>query len=160
MEISRLGIEPEVQLLTYATATATLDPSQICDLHHSSRQHQILNPLSGAKDWTHILMDTSHIHFCWATMGTPHPILKCLYRLGCGVCCFFLLMINVCLDLPTCSLISFRSLHFHHTPFSGLNFLVTKENSLFYGWEAGSNKLIQETLNETVLFHPHSWMAV
>ena len=28
------------------TATATSDPSRICDLYHSSRQHQILNPLS------------------------------------------------------------------------------------------------------------------
>ena len=36
------------------------DPSHICDLHHSSQQGQILNPLSEAKDRTCILMDTSH----------------------------------------------------------------------------------------------------
>ena len=30
-------------------ATAMWDPSHICDLHHSLRQHQILNPLSGAR---------------------------------------------------------------------------------------------------------------
>ena len=29
----------------YTPATATLDLSHICDLHHSSGQHQILNPL-------------------------------------------------------------------------------------------------------------------
>ena len=30
--------------LAYTTAIAMLDPSRIRDLHHSSRQHQILNP--------------------------------------------------------------------------------------------------------------------
>ena len=35
-------------------ATATPDPSHICDLHHSPRQCQILNPLSKARDRTHI----------------------------------------------------------------------------------------------------------
>ena len=32
--------------------TAVQDPSCICNLHHSSKQRQILNPLSGARDWT------------------------------------------------------------------------------------------------------------
>ena len=55
----------------YATATATPDLSHICNLHYSSRQHQILNPLSKARDRTCILpMDASQIHFCWATTGT------------------------------------------------------------------------------------------
>ena len=35
--------------------------SRMCDLHHSSWQHQILNPLNEARDWMHILMDTSWI---------------------------------------------------------------------------------------------------
>ena len=42
-----------------------------CDLHHSSRQCQILNPLSNARDRTHNLMVPSWIHFCCTTMGTP-----------------------------------------------------------------------------------------
>ena len=42
------------------TATATWDPSLICDLYHSSQQCQILNPLSEARDQTLILMDPSH----------------------------------------------------------------------------------------------------
>ena len=42
----------------YTPATAALDLSGICDLHHSSRQHQILNPLSEARDQTHTLVDT------------------------------------------------------------------------------------------------------
>ena len=43
---------------TYATATAMLDPSPICHICHSLRQHQFLNPLSKARDQTHILSDT------------------------------------------------------------------------------------------------------
>ena len=31
------------------------------DLHPSSQQHRILNPLSEARDRTHILMDTSQV---------------------------------------------------------------------------------------------------
>ena len=37
------------------------DLSQICKLPQSLWQCWILNPLSGARDWTHILMDTSQI---------------------------------------------------------------------------------------------------
>ena len=37
---------PRLQLLAYTTATAMQDLSCVCDLHHSSWQHQILNPLS------------------------------------------------------------------------------------------------------------------
>ena len=50
MEVPRLGVEWELPLP--ATATATPDPSHIWDLHHSSRQHWILNPLSKARDRT------------------------------------------------------------------------------------------------------------
>ena len=60
MEVPRLGVELELQLLAYATATATLDQSRICDLNHSSWQHQILNPL---RDRTRVLMDTSQVHY-------------------------------------------------------------------------------------------------
>ena len=52
MEVPRPGVEMELQLLAYATATATQDPNHICDLHHSSRQRQILNSLSEARDQT------------------------------------------------------------------------------------------------------------
>ena len=50
MEVPRLGVESELQLLAYTTATATRDPSRICNLHHSSQQHHILNALSEARD--------------------------------------------------------------------------------------------------------------
>ena len=50
MEVPRLGVELELQLLAYTTASATQDLSHICDLHLSLQQHQILNPLSEARD--------------------------------------------------------------------------------------------------------------
>ena len=62
MEVSRLGVELELQLPAFAIATATQDPGHICDLHHSSQQCQILNPLSKARDQTCVLMDTSGVH--------------------------------------------------------------------------------------------------
>ena len=61
MEVPRLGVQSELQLPAYITARATRDPSPICNLHHSSWQHQILNPLSKARDRTRVLMDTSQI---------------------------------------------------------------------------------------------------
>ena len=52
------------------TATAVVDPKGICNLHHSSLQRWVPDPLIKARDWTHILMETSRIRFHWATMGT------------------------------------------------------------------------------------------
>ena len=63
MQVPRLGVESELQLLAYATATATWDPSRICNLQHSSGQCQILNPLNEARNQTHMFMDTSQIRY-------------------------------------------------------------------------------------------------
>ena len=52
-------------------------------LHHSSRQWQILNSLSKARDWTCVFMDTSQICFHWAMTGIPIYILACV-----SVCAF------------------------------------------------------------------------
>ena len=71
-EVSRLGVKLELQWPCYTTATAMPDPSHICDLPHSSWQRWILNPLSEARDWSCILMDTSQVRFCWAMTGTPN----------------------------------------------------------------------------------------
>ena len=58
MEIPGLGAESKLELLAYATATETLpDPSCVCNLHHSSWQHWIPNPLNEARGQTFILMD-------------------------------------------------------------------------------------------------------
>ena len=61
MEVPRLEVEWELQLLAYTTATAMPDPSHVCNLHHSSWQRWILNPLIRAIDQTHILMDANWI---------------------------------------------------------------------------------------------------
>ena len=56
MEFPRLGVELELHLLAYTAATATWDLSHVWDLHHSSRHHQILNPLDEAGDQALILV--------------------------------------------------------------------------------------------------------
>ena len=66
-EIPRLGVESELQLPTYATATATPDPSHVCDRHHSSWQCQFVNPLAGARDQTRTLMD-----IMWGSLLLSH----------------------------------------------------------------------------------------
>ena len=71
MEVTRLGVESELWSPAYTTATTTRDPSRFCDLHHSSWQYQILNSMSGARDRTHILMDTNQAHYHRGTTGTP-----------------------------------------------------------------------------------------
>ena len=71
MEVPRLGVQLELQLLAYTTATATPGLSRVCDLHHSSQEPQILNPLSKARDQTCNLIVPSQIRFHYAMMGTP-----------------------------------------------------------------------------------------
>ena len=63
MWLPRLGVELELQLPAYPAAIAMQDLSHICDLHHSSRQHRICNPLSKARDRTDVLMDVNQICF-------------------------------------------------------------------------------------------------
>ena len=83
MEIPRLGVELEVQPPAHATATAMLNPSLVCDLHHSSWQRQILNPRSEARDRTCLLMDTSWIPSAGAAAtGALHLFHRFLHRAG------------------------------------------------------------------------------
>ena len=63
LEVPGLGVESELQLLAYTTATAVQDPICICDLLHSSWQCQILNPLREAGNRTRILMDTGQVRY-------------------------------------------------------------------------------------------------
>ena len=76
MEVSRLGVESELQLPAYTTATAMgPDSSRVHNLHHSSWQRRITNPLREARDQTHILMDPSQVRYHWATTGTLPAVL-------------------------------------------------------------------------------------
>ena len=72
MEVPRLGVESELQLPAYSTATVipepnclynpcVYDPNRVYDPHQSSWQHRIPNPLSKARDGTCVLMDTSQV---------------------------------------------------------------------------------------------------
>ena len=54
---SRLRVKWELQLPAYTTAMAIPDLSHVCDLHHSSPQRQIFNPLNNARDRTYILSE-------------------------------------------------------------------------------------------------------
>ena len=69
MEVPRLGVEWELQLLAYGTATVMPDPSHVCNLHEDLAYD---NSLSEARDQTCILMDISQVHYHRATVGTPH----------------------------------------------------------------------------------------
>ena len=85
MEVPRLGVKLELQLPAHARATATAmqDPSHVCNLHHSSWECQILNPLSKVRDRTQNLMVPIRIHFYCTTLGTPRK--PKLYKEDSGV---------------------------------------------------------------------------
>ena len=52
VEVPRLGVESELQLPASAKATASQDPSHVCDLQHSSQQLQIPDPgIKPASSW-------------------------------------------------------------------------------------------------------------
>ena len=74
MEGPRLGVKSELQLPAYTTATAMQDLSHLFDLHQSSWQRWILNPMSKARDQTRNPMFPGQIHFYCAMTGTPSVI--------------------------------------------------------------------------------------
>ena len=60
MEDPRLGVKSDLQLPTYTTATATPDPSCVCDLHTTAHGNTgIFNLLGEVGDRTHVLIDTT-----------------------------------------------------------------------------------------------------
>ena len=77
MEIPGLGVELELQLLSYTTALATQNLSHIFDRHYSSWQSQILNSLIRARDRTCILMSTSQVRNLLSHSGNSHIIFFC-----------------------------------------------------------------------------------
>lgn len=69
MEVPRLGVELELQLLAYATAMAVQDLSRVCD--RSLQQHWIPQPTEQGEWSDPYPHDTSCICLCCATVGTP-----------------------------------------------------------------------------------------
>ena len=63
MEVPRLGVKSELQLLAYTRAIATRGLRRVCSLQHNSQQHRILNPLSEARARTCVLIDSRQICF-------------------------------------------------------------------------------------------------
>ena len=58
MEVPSLGVGIRAAAAAYDTAVATLDLSHSCHLCRSLWQRWIINPLSEARDGTHILLET------------------------------------------------------------------------------------------------------
>ena len=137
------------KLLAYVRATATPDPSHVCDLHHSLRQGRILNPLSEARDQTCNLMIPRWICFHCYMMGTPiqllfmdyifstiksdwsttylkHEILGLLCPLNHSVS----LSLGICGLGQNCRLMRGERFGVWHTYVDTLSFLIS--NSLFY----------------------------
>ena len=68
MEVPRLGLNWS------CSCQLTPQPEQHQIWDAAPQQHCILNPLSGARDRTHIPMDIRWVCYRWAIMGTPKHI--------------------------------------------------------------------------------------
>ena len=71
IEVPRIGVELKLQLPAYIIATELPDLSHVRNLHHRPQQRWILNPLGKARDWNHILMESSWVQYHWAIMWNP-----------------------------------------------------------------------------------------
>ena len=142
MEVPRVGVKSELQLLAYPTATTMPDLSCVCNLHCSSRwQHCILNPLNKARNRTCVLMDTSQICFHWATMGIP-------IKLGfCGCFTFFLTILYHPLSLCF-SHISYIITHTHvctHTRLKTANTTRVRIILVLFTFVSPTTSMLSET---------------
>ena len=63
MEVPRLEVQLELQLLAYTTDEPHLHP------HHSSQQCQILNPL-----FRGVTVDFTNVKIPWRPLHTPKPM--------------------------------------------------------------------------------------
>ena len=94
MKVPRLGVESELYPLAYTRVTATPDLSHVYDLHCSSGQHRILNPLSEARDRTQVLMDTSAVSYPLSHKGNS-CVLFCVHI-------YMWLIVSVCVCVCVC----------------------------------------------------------
>ena len=133
METPRLRVKSKLRLLIYTRATATQDASCIGDLHHSSQQHQILNPMHTARDQTRNLMVTSHIRLHCATTGTPFFMsFKCFLVNSCVDSLYS--YIHFCLNnLSNLESWIFKSLQLLYCSLFIIPLLVLKDFSIWWG---------------------------
>ena len=77
IDVHRLGVELELQLLAYAIATAIAMPypSNFCYPSHSLQQCWILNLLNKARDQIHVLKNTSPVLNPLSHNGNSNPCL-------------------------------------------------------------------------------------
>ena len=95
---ARFWIRAAAAILLQRHSNARSEPHWQTDTHHSSWQCQILNPLSKARGQTTcVLMNTSQVHYQWATIGTPYLELVVWYFYHAE---FFSLLID-CLEFCT-----------------------------------------------------------
>ena len=76
---SRLGVELQLQLQFCTTATARPDLSHICDLCHSLWQYGTLNPMSEARDQTHIFTELCQVLNTLSRKGNSRKPFSLLY---------------------------------------------------------------------------------
>ena len=136
MEVPGLGVKLEQQLPAYTTATATPDLSNVCDLHHSSQQHRIPNPLREVRDGTLVLMDTRQAHYHWATTETPPFILIviCYYSSKSNLFfSYFFSRVNVPLSFSSLYHIPSRSLETKFGRHLWIISIITWVTSLHHG---------------------------
>ena len=98
VEVPRLGVRLELQVPAYATATASQEPSHVCNLHHSSQQCRIL---------THWVKPGIEPKSSWILIGfvSTEPRLELLPFSF----LFHQPRINICLLLPVFSVVSLIS---------------------------------------------------
>ena len=123
-------------------AYTTPDMSRICNLHCSSQQCQILNPLSKDRDWTCIFMDISQIHFRWAITGTlnssfrnNHWYLFPVYTFRYFLCVGMTIDINVFCFSKNIQIVAF------YVAFGFLLFLINKTS-----WRMASFTLVPRSI--------------
>ena len=119
MEVPSIGVKSEWQLQASTTATATPELSSICNLHHSLQQHQILNPLSEARDQTPILTETSPVLNPLSHKRTPNMTL--LKEMHTFVCIKFVMFIMNSITLAS----QFVSMQIVISSCHGRNYLKT-----------------------------------
>ena len=149
MEIPRPGVELGLQLPAYATATAMWDPSHVCDLHHSSRQHQIHNPQREARDQTHVLADTNQVHYYWPMTGTPQKLLIGIIMLNNLSRCIYITHNHTDLNIYQKALLIIKSFNLHHKLIGGTTITLifqmrkSKHRDWATGWRSHSSQVRQ-----------------